>query len=63
MAKPVKLSNADAWERATNETRASWGDPGPLDDGATAADLPQDDRAFWAEVEKRAVALGGLPAG
>lgn len=66
MAKTVKtpkLSNAEAWAKATDETRAAWGNPGPLDDNATARDLPEDDRAFWDEVEKRAVALGGHPAG
>jgi hypothetical protein len=58
-----KLTNGEAWAQATNEIRASWGDIGGVDDGATLADTPRDDRAFWEEVEKRAVELGGLPTG
>jgi hypothetical protein len=38
-------------------------DVGDLSDGATLADVPADDSAFWDEVERAAVRLGGLPAG
>jgi hypothetical protein len=59
-----KLSNAEAWERATEIVRRRRTSKiGPLDDTARFADLPGDDTAFWDEVEKEAVALGGHPAG
>lgn len=63
--KKPKLSNAEAWAQATEEVRkrTSGVAVGPVDDGATMADMPGDDSAFWDEVEKRAVQLGGRPAG
>lgn len=58
------LTNSEAWARATDEARKARADlVGPLDDGSGPEDIPADDRAFWDDVEKRAVALGGAPAG
>jgi hypothetical protein len=62
--KKKKLSNAEAWEQATEMVRRRRTSKiGPLDDTARFRDLPGDDAAFWDEVEKEAVALGGHPAG
>lgn len=59
-----KLTNGEAWTRATNEVRAKTAvnAVGPVDDGARLVDLPADDASFWDAVEKRAVELGGRPA-
>jgi hypothetical protein len=59
-----KLTNAEAWVRATEIVRHRHAeDVGPLDDTAKLTDLPSSDAWFWDEVEREAIVLGGHPAG
>ena len=59
-----KLSNEEAWQQAAMEvSRRNPRGVGDLSDDASLKTIPTSDVDYWDAVEKRAVELGGTPAG